>query len=372
MRRLTFPYFMAVVLAIATAILAPRGLEAGWLLLAEEQDQPAMIADRAVDRQLTPEIANGEIAAALADDDVDLANSFVELAHAHGIAVDPALTEKLVAANSTSAAASRNADRFARGFISGEPEDAVGLAGTAVGDLFVVGDIRDAAREGSRLARGQEADETLLGLACVGIAVTAGTYVSLGIGTPVRVGLSIIKAARKTGRIGGRFAGWIARALRETVDMSALRRALAAASITEPAVAVRAAREAVKVEKLEDLTRVVGDVGRVEVKTGSQAALDSMKLAEGPRDMARLANLAEAEGGKTRAIIKLAGRSAITLSIAAFDLFNWALATLLALIGFADAVKRMAERTTLRAIRRRKARHERARILAMSQLPVTP
>ena len=52
----------------------------------------------------------------------------------------------------------------------------VSLAGTALGDLFVFGDIRDALREGARLAQGQEADRLILGLACVGIAITAGTY----------------------------------------------------------------------------------------------------------------------------------------------------------------------------------------------------
>jgi hypothetical protein len=365
MRSLVYP-FLAAVLAVAIAILAPRGLEAGWLLLA--QDEPAKIAERAVDQQLTPEIANGEIAAALDAGDVDLANSFVELAQARGIVVDASLTEKLVAANSTRARAVRNVRRFATGLVSGQPQDAAGLAGTAVGDLLVVGDIRDAVREGSRLANGEEADETVLGLACVGIAVTAGTFVSLGIAAPVRVGLSIIKVARKTGRLGGRLALWFARGLRDTVDMSELRRVLATASVTEPAVAVRAAREAVKVNKLEDVARVVGDVGRVEVNAGSQAALDTVTLAEGPGDMARFASLAEAEGGKTRAIVKLVGRAAITLSLAAFDLFSWTLATLLALLGFAGTVKRITERMTLHFIRRRKVRRERARILAMSRL----
>ena len=53
---------------------------------------------------------------------------------------------------------------FARGLITGEPDDLVGLAGTALGDLFVFGDIRDAVREGTRFATGQQADELILGL----------------------------------------------------------------------------------------------------------------------------------------------------------------------------------------------------------------
>ena len=67
-----------------------------------------------------------------------------------------------------------------------EPDDVVGLAGTVLGDLFVFGDIRDALREGGRYVSGQQADELLLGLACVGIAITAGTYASLGAAAPAR------------------------------------------------------------------------------------------------------------------------------------------------------------------------------------------
>jgi hypothetical protein len=364
--RIILPIVATVLLALAVAALLPRGFEAGWLLVA--QDEPAMIADREVGKQLSNTVAEREIEAALAASDADLADSFVQLAHEHDVAVDPKLAAKVAAAKDAAGSTSGQVRHFARGLVTGEPKDAVELAGTAVGDLFVVGDIRDAVREGARMASGEQADQVVLGLACVGIAVTAGTYASLGLGAPARIGLSIMKAARKTGRIGARLAAWLGRSLRDAVDMSALGRGLATVSISEPALAVRAVREAVKVEKVEELTRVVGDVGRIEAKAGTQAALDSVTIAEGPGDVSRFARLAEAKGAKTRAIIKLVGRAAITLSIAAFNLFLWALTTLLALLGFLGALKRLAERATLRAIRRGKARRERARILAMPQL----
>ena len=361
--RIVYPVMAAIVAALATLVLLPRGFEAGWLLVA--QDEPAMIADRAVEAQLTADVANREIEAALAANDVDLANSFVELANAHGIVLDRALANKVKAANTAAASTSRNVENFARGLVTGEPNDAVGLAGTAVGDLFVIGDVRDAVREGSRLANGEQADEMILGLACVGIAVTAGTYASLGIAAPVRVGLTVVKVARKTGRIGARFAAWIGRSLRDVVDMSVARRALATASITEPAMAVRAIREAVKIEKVRDLGRVVGDVGRVEAKAGTQAALDSVKLAEGPRDMSRLARLAEAEGGKTRASSSSSGarRSRCRLRPSTF----------MGVRHFAGAARVCQRRQTDSRANNvwivRAARRERARVLAMSGLP---
>jgi hypothetical protein len=252
-------------------------------------------------------------------------------------------------------------DSFARGLFTGEPDDLVGLAGTAIGDLFVFGDIRDAIREGTRLATGQQADELILGLAGVGLAVTAGTYVTVGLAAPARLGLTVLKAAGKTGRIGGRMAAWIGRSLREVVDWGALSRAVRGASITEPATAARATREAVKVEKARDLVRLAGDVGRVQMRAGTQAALDGLRLAEGPRDMSRIARLAAAKGGKTRAILKLAGRGAILLALGTFNLATWILSALLTLLGLAASLKRMTERMTERYCMYRRWRRARVR-----------
>ena len=236
-------------------------------------------------------------------------------------------------ANSASAAAGS----FASGLITGEPKDMAGLAGTALGDLFVFGDIRDAVREGSRYASGESYDQLILGLSVVGIAITAGTYATVGAATPARLGLTAVKAARKTGRLSARLADWIGRSLRDVVDWSALKRA--GAAVTEPAVAVRAAREAVKVEKADGLVRLVSDVGRVQTKAGTQAALDGLKLAEGPREMSRVAALAEKKGSKTRAILKTLGRGAILLSIASFNLAAWVLGAILTLFGFVSSAK---------------------------------
>jgi hypothetical protein len=342
--------------------LAPHAFDAAKLLVA--QDDPVMLADHAVDKRLTAPVAAREIDAALASGDVDLANSFADLAAERGIALPSDLDERVQAANQAAAAAARTAKSFAYGLVTGEPDDAAGLAGTATGDLFVFGDLRDATREGVRLAEGEKADELVLGLACVGIAITAATYASLGAGTPARVGLTLVKAARKTERLGAHMAEWGTRSMRHLVDMAALRRGLAEASITQPTLAVRAVREAVKLDKAEELIGVARDVGRVEAKAGTRAALDGLKVAQGPADMKRLARLAAAKGPKTRAIIKLAGRAAIALTAAAVDLASWLFSALLALFGFCSAVKGTTERATLRYLRWKKAR--RWRKLAMA------
>src|SRR5476651_397289 len=162
----------------------------------------------------------------LAAKDAELAQSFVELSAERHVTLDPALTEKVKVAVAEAASTSHAAQSFAMGLATGEPSDMAGLAGTTLGDLFVFGDIRDAVREGGRMALGQPADELVLGLACVGLAITASTYATLGASAPARVGLSVAKAARKTGQLGGELALYMGRSLRGVVDWGRLKGAI--------------------------------------------------------------------------------------------------------------------------------------------------
>ena len=346
----------AIGFAIAAVFCVPLAMEANTLLRSD--DDPVAITDRALSRAFDGSAAISETEAALKANDADLAKSFVELADDQHIDLPADLRKRVEAAVEEANSAAAAAGSFARGLVTGEPDDAVGLAGTAVGDLFVFGDIRDAVREGSRYASGQSYDQLVLGLACVGIAVTAGTYASFGLGTPVRVGLSAAKAARKTGRIAAPMTSWIGRSLRETVDWAALKRA--GGSLADPVAAVRAAREAVKIEKAGGLTRLLGDVGQVQAKAGTQAALDSLKLARNPGEVARIAKLAEKKGGKTRAILKTLGRGAILLSVTSFNLALWILGAIATLFGFASSAKAGVERATLRHLARKRERQQRS------------
>jgi hypothetical protein len=347
------------------SILVPAGIEAGSLMAI--RDDAGAVAEHMLDHALDAAATQREIEAALAADDADLAQGFVDLARERRVPVDDRLVARVEAANSRAAAAARSAGSFARGFVTGEPSNLAGLAGTAAGDLFVFGDIRDAVREGGRLAVGEPADELILGLACTGIAITAATYATAGLGAPARLGLSLVKAARATGRMSARMAGFIGRSLREIVDFGAIGRALEGATVTGPVIAVRAARDAVKAEKTEELMALVGDVGSVQRRAGTQAALDGLKIAEGPRDMSRIAKLAEKYGNKTRAVLKLGGRAAIWLALGSFHLLAFTVAAIMNLFAFCAACKRSAERATERYCRRR-----RARLQARAALAVVP
>ncbi len=352
--RLVPAMIAAALFAGLAAYTVPRAIAArDTLTMAKD---PVRITDRALDQKFNSAVAELEIKAALADHDVDLARSFVELADARHVALDPAVTDRVNAEVAAASSTRHTLVSFARGFVTGVPEDGAALAGTALGDLFVFGDIRDAAREGTHWALGEPTDKMILGLACVGLAITAGTYATVGLAAPVRVGLTLAKAARKTGRLGGRLALSIGRMVRQAVDWSRLRKVITGMSVAEPAIAMRAARETVKIERAGRLMELAADVGRIERKAGARAAVESLQMAQNPSELSRVARLAEKEGGRTRAIIKLLGRGAIMLTIGTFDLGIWILGALFTLVGFVASLKGMTERVTLRVVRHRKAR----------------
>jgi len=337
------PALVAVaLLAAAAAYVVPRAGDA-----LDALDDPSRVADHAMGDKFDATVVQREIEGALAANDADLAQSFADLAADRHVALDPSLVEKVKAATAEAATTRHKAQSFARGFITGEPDDMAALAGTTLGDLFVFGDIRDALREGTRLAMGQKADELVLGLASAGIAITAASYVTFGAAAPARAGLTLMKVARKTGSLGNELAGSLGRMVRQ-------------AGFSEPAVAARVGRDAVKVERAGGLLNFARDVGRVEKAAGGRAAFDGLKIAKEPGDMTRVAKLAEKEGSRTRAILKIAGRGAIMLAAFAFDASVWFLGAVFALLGFVSALKSATERVALQFFRRRREKRRRA------------
>jgi hypothetical protein len=121
----------------------------------------------------------------------------------------------------------------------------------------------------------------------------------------------------------------------------------------------------VKLERFDGVVTMMRDVGRTRAKAGTRAALDGLRLSEGPEDVAKIARLAEKQGTKTRAILKLAGRAAFVLAAVVTQLLGWLFAAFWAVFGFCQAVKRATERTTERYLRWQKKRRAR-RIAALA------
>jgi hypothetical protein len=365
--RISWALAGTVACAVACAWLWPHARDAGVILAA--QDDPAELSDIKLNSALRNNraIIEQNIEAALAADDADLASSFVDLAREKNISLPDEVSLRVADTVAEENSSSHFAKRFASGLVTGNADDVASLSGTVAGDLFVFGDIRDVVREGKHLAMGEDTDRLVLGLATAGLAVTAATYISVGGVAPVRAGLTLVKDARKVGRLGEGLTQWAGRSAREMVDAPILQNAVASGSVMRPGQTVSAIRAAFHAEKAGALVRLAKDVGRVGEKAGARGALDTLRIAEGPQDVARAARLAESRGGQTRAILKMLGRGALLLAAGAFDLTLWVFGALLALFGLLSSIKATTERLTQSWLLRKKARRLRKQMAAMPQ-----
>ena len=342
--------------ATALAWVWPHARDAALLFAA--QDDPARVSEVQVQRATAadPQLIEREIEAALKDGDTDLAQSFADVAQAQKLPVSVDLLARLETLAAEQRSASHLATRFATGFVTGDTDDIASFSGTVTGDLLAFGDVRDVFIQGRRLAAGEEADQLVLGLAAAGLAVTAGTYASLGTATPARAGLTLFKGARKSARLSAGLTNWARRSATEVVDSTALRQAVSSASLARPMESLGAVKAAVRTEKAGLLVAAVKDVGRVGEKAGIRTALDVVKVADNPKDLARAARLAEAKGSQTRALLKLFGRGALLLAAGAFNLASWLFSALVFLVGVIASIKSVTERLTFAWLRRARER----------------
>ncbi|MFG1301772.1 hypothetical protein V5F49_18455 [Xanthobacter sp. V3C-3] len=349
MLRILASLFTLLALLAGSPWLLPLAKESVKLVAA--RDDPAALADLGL-AGFTADDAARAMEAALAADDAALAASYLALADARGLAIPEALRSRVDVANSALAETMRAAKAFGLGFVTGTPQDLPGLAGAAASDLMVWGDIRDAGREGLKLARGEEADQLILGLSAVGLAITAGTYATGGLGLPARMGISLVKVAKRTGKLSAALARSLTRAVREAVDFTALRRLAAHPGTVDGA----ALKGVVRSDRVATLSRMLDDTARIEAKAGTRAALEALSVADGGRDLARAARLADAKGVQTLAILKTLGRGALVITGALFHLIWWIFATaayLLALVSSFNSFCVACARRTWKRPRRR-------------------
>src|SRR3984957_4391654 len=254
--------------AAACAALWPHARESGAILVA--QDDPAQLSDLQINSALrnNQSLVADHIERALAAGDADLAASFVELAKEKNILVSDELLEQVRDAVTEANSTSHFAKGFASGLVTGNADDVASMPGTVAGDLFVFGDIRDVVREGKHLAMGEDTDRLVLGLAAAGLAVTAATYVSIGGVAPVRAGLTLVKDARKVGRLGEGLTLWAGRSARDLVDTPLLENAVEQASVLRPGQSLDAIKAAFHPEQAAGLVRLGKDVGGGGGKTG--------------------------------------------------------------------------------------------------------
>ena len=333
--------------SITSAAILVSAAAIGWIVIPaasrawrqiEIAEDPVALADqRLADTINEPGVAR-EIDAALTAADDDLAASLIEIADAGGVRVDPAARAQLVALRANPAwHALRD---FGGGFVSGGGESGAAMVGAITGDVVGYGDLRDLAHEGAKAASGEAIDPLVVGLAAAGLGLSVATWTSLGAALPARGGLTLVKATQRAGRLSKPLVASLSRAAASAIDREALARAAAAAGRLAPIEAAQAARGILRPAALATFERLGENVATLTARTGQRGARQVLALAETDAELARAAQIAAAKGPRTRAILALLGRGALTTFTLTLTVLGWLTSFALYLLGLAFAARR--------------------------------
>lgn len=185
---------------------------------------------------------------------------------------------------------SYQAGKLGEGLVSGTSDETIGQAAGVATDLFVVGDLRDLAKQGVHWLRGEETDEVIAALATIGVvasaaqlasgAATLGTAgaaaPSMAATTAVKGGTVILKTARKIGKL----PPWLGKTL------------------------VKSAKTVKQTRTLDAVTELFGDVYTLAKTRGGMSLLSKTRDAA---SLARMAGFAETFGAHSATLYRIGG-----------------------------------------------------------------
>jgi len=165
-------------------------------------------------------------------------------------------------------------------------------------NLTVAGDVISLGREGSAYLRGLPVDQVDVVLSFVGLGATALFVASGGTSLTVKTGAAFLKVAHRTGRLAPDVARVFTRAFREGVDWARLARGGKVA-------------DAARMDALRPALSLAKDLGAMQARLGTGAALHVLRQADTASDVRALTRATRALGPRSVAAIEVLGKSRV-------------------------------------------------------------
>jgi hypothetical protein len=296
----------------AIALAWVGAIAASVVLLADVRPDPVAIHET-LRAEVTARQFAQRIATALQEDDVESAEIYAQTAAFAGYEVPPALLVQLDEANGLMTTVWREGSSFATGFVTGDSDDLASLGGAVASDLTVIGDVRDITTEGGAMVADEPYDELILALSGIGLAVTSATWATGGAVLPARVGASVLKTAKRSGRLAAPLVDELGLLARQAIDMPALRRDLGAVALTDVAGLRRVAARHVETARGSRLMAALDHLTDLTSRVGPAETLRLLPRIDSIAGLENVAAMAKVMGKKTRAVIELTGKTSLRL-----------------------------------------------------------
>lgn len=329
---------LVLVLVLLGTVALPRGLAAARYLAGPRDATGA--ATYLLTRK-TPQDYSAAAEQALAAKDDDLAASIARLAAERGVALPGDLSTRIKAAQD--AASARMGPDAWNGFLTGDAPNEAALAGAVAADLTGVGDLRDLYTQAARYVSGEEVDPLIIGLATVGLGLTAATVATLGAAGPEKAGVSTLKAVKRAGRLSPLLAREVGVVTANALDGEALRLVGTSMARLDLAGARAASGRVLKAEAMTTLKGLGTDVATIGGNAGYRTTVAALGTAKSAEEMGVIARLSSRFGTATRAVMVMGGTALTFASMAGTAVF-WSLSLVLWVVGVMFAAAKLGHR----------------------------
>lgn len=307
----TVPGLVGLLFALRAAVPLLELVQAELARTPEVQEVEAALIAR-TRAATSPEQIDAGIGRAFADDDIDTAAVWLQVAEMTGTPIRPEWQARYADETSTTTTAVRAARQAVAGAVTGEAHGLSGLAGAFAADMSFVGDLRDIGRELWHFGNSEPVDELALGLSGIGLTLTAATWGSGGVAALPRGAVSAFKIARRTGRLSARFAERLGRMVADVVDFPALRRQVREAgwrdTVMRPGAVFAAA---IRRGRLDGLDEAVAAAGRVADRVGPAQSVELLRYVDDVPELRRVDEVSAVMGDRTLAVFTVLKRGAL-------------------------------------------------------------
>ena len=265
----------------------------------------AHIAHEVIEPNLTEELRQkvdtayieSHITTALNQKNFDDIKMYQNLAKMLDITLSKRTLQSIAEENSLGKKMWRNIKAFGSGFLSGKSDSAVGLGGSIASDMTLYGDLRDIKREGSKYRNGEDYDAFVLKISLIGVGLSATQLLSVGATTPLKVGASVMKVAKKSGKLTKPFTKIIATRLSKTIDPKILK------TLDAKAIA--------KNMNLAPVKGLFKEINGIKKQTSTVDTLALLKYVNNTNDLRKIGKLSKTYKTNTKGVMKVLGKRAL-------------------------------------------------------------
>ncbi|WP_128360037.1 hypothetical protein [Arcobacter venerupis] len=281
-----------------------------FIFFTYEIKDPSIEVEKELKQVATKEYLEKKIIESLNENKIEDSIIYRDMAEYLNIDLSEELSKKLEEKNTFFSKVKSNTHDFGESFVTGESDSMAGLAGSTISDMLIVGDIRDLSLEGQKLVSGEEYDSLVMGLAAIGVGMSASQLVTLGGSSSLKISTSIMKFAKKTNNLTKKFTKNFSSLLSKSMDYSKLK-SIDFKDTKNLKTNFASFGKTIDLKHTKELFENISILSK-----NVSSKIDTIKLlkyVDNTDDLKRLNKISAKFGSKTKGVFKILGKNALTI-----------------------------------------------------------